>query len=68
MSTSNIEFVNPNTNNDIIITPGDQNYIYNEISNKSFDLVTDSGTNSSDIDVVSIISGAWEGAKTFYKF
>ena len=65
VSTSNIEFVNPNTNNNIIITPGDQNYIYNEISNKSFDLVNDSGTNSSDIDVVSIISGAWSGAKTF---
>lgn len=66
VSSSNIEFVNPNTNNDVIITPGEQNYIYDQISDDSFELVNNNSSDSAlDVDITSILSNAWSGAKTF---
>ena len=63
ISNEDIIFENINTGNNVVITPAEQQFIiYN--SNNKIDSVIETSV-SNDVDIISIISGAWTGAKTF---
>lgn len=58
-----IEFVNVNTGSTITLTPGEQQLINSKADDVKNEL--NNSSSESDIDISSIISGAWSGAKTF---
>lgn len=62
ISSENIEFLNINTNENMIITPSEQKIIYNKVSDVSSDLAIEE---TDDVDISSFITSAWSGAKTF---
>lgn len=62
ISSENIEFLNINTNENMIITPSEQKIIYNKVTDVSSDLAVE---DTNDVDISSFITSAWSGAKTF---
>lgn len=65
VSLNDVEFVNINTGNDVVISPAEQQFIYYNSNNSIDNIIQENDISSNDVDITSIISGAWSGAKTF---
>lgn len=65
INSGNLEFVNVNDDSTITLTPLEQEQFYNRASDSTLDLIKNSTSDSTDVDISSIIGSAWSGAKTF---
>lgn len=65
VDSSDLSFININSGNTITLTPGEKNLIIGKSNDFSSSLIESNSNSSSDIDISSIIGGAWTGAKTF---
>lgn len=64
VSNVEINFKNINSGNDVTLSPGELQLIINS-SNEFQDSLSSSTSDYTNLDIASIISGAWNGAKTF---
>lgn len=65
IGSDTLEFININDDSTISLSPLDRQQFYNRATDSSSELIKNAESNYTDIDISSIISGAWSGAKTF---
>lgn len=64
VSSTDLSFTNVNTDSVITLTPNEQKIFYNDNSDLVDDIVKESENQSPNVDIKTIISGAWDGAKS----
>ena len=64
VNSEDLTFTNINTDSIITLTPNDQKIFYNDNSDLVDRIVKESENQSPNVDIKSIISGAWDGAKS----
>lgn len=67
LDSNNISFVNPNTNNEVILSTGERQLLNSHIDevNDTFSPSNDINSDYSNLSVTDIFNSAWSGAKTF---
>lgn len=64
VNSEDLTFTNINTDSSITLTPNDQKIFYNDNSDLVERIVKESENQSPNVDIKSIIAGAWDGAKS----
>lgn len=64
VNSDDLTFTNINTDSSITLTPNDQKMFYNDNSDLVERIVKESENQSPNVDIKSIIAGAWDGAKS----